>query len=417
MIEEVIYKYLSESNELGGMLARYRNSPAIFRDEAAKDTDTSWGDGPQYPRIVYTLNMQDDPQRKVSGTLTVDIMCYGNIQPETIEAVLRPMIDGHFFTDGDTTIAAMWDSSPAFTEQAGKYIISGMSVNFDVVAFPMQETSNPDPIQALNRWMKEQLPEATVIGLDELPAVWTPPDPRKPAIYFKLDSLGPGTIGDTYSVTWHLATIKALVISTNRTVRNTVAKFIVDNLAAYDRVKLLDGSNLFLKRLVCNMTADPIKEGQVTITGEYGVLTKRRVYPLIKQVIRADEIATMSATEETDTMETLDNLGTVIPAPVAATGNNVTQSFINGNIRIDGNETEVYRLPIATTEVLGGVIVGEGIEVDESGVITNEIEKVSQLDNDKGYQTAAQVESLIDDAQMEVAVAPIENTELKNILK
>lgn len=287
MIEEVLYKYLTGSKELGAMLTQYAKAPAIFKDDVPPDTDKSWASGPQYPRIVYTLNMRDDPQRKVSGTLMVDIMCYGNIQPGTIEAVLRPMIDGHFFTDGDTTIAAMWESSPAFTEQAGKYIISGVTVNFDVVAFPVQLTSNPDPIQALNCWMKEQLPEVTVIGHDELPAVWTP-DPKRPAVYFKLDALGKGTLRDTYSVAWHLATIKGLVISTNREVRNKVSKYIVDALAAKSRVQLADGSPFFLRRLAANMAADPIKEGQLTITGEYGVLTKKQVYPILNNLFKDD---------------------------------------------------------------------------------------------------------------------------------
>lgn len=287
MMEEVIYKYLTGNKELGGMLTKYRNSPAIFCDEAAKDTDRSWADGPQYPRIVYSLEMRDDPQRKISGTLMVDIMCFGNVQPSTIEDVVRPMIDGHFFTDDDTTIAAMWSSSPDFQEQAGKNVISGVTVAFDVMAFPRQETSNPDPIQALNRWMKEQLPDVTVIGYDDLPAVWTP-EPKKPAVYFKLDALGPGTIKDTYSVAWHLATIKGLVISTDREVRNKTSKFVVDALAAKSRVQLADRSPFFLRRIAANMAADPMKEGQLTITGEYGVLTKKNVHPVITSVTTVD---------------------------------------------------------------------------------------------------------------------------------
>lgn len=64
----------------------------------------------------------------------------------------------------------------------------------------------------------------------------------------------------------------------------------------------------------------------------------------------------------------------------------VEQSAVNGNIVVDGVEMQVYRLPAADAEHLGGVIIGEGITIDENGKISVKMPtKLSELENDEEF--------------------------------
>ena len=51
----------------------------------------------------------------------------------------------------------------------------------------------------------------------------------------------------------------------------------------------------------------------------------------------------------------------------------IKQSDTNGNIVVDGQEMQVYRLPAATTEILGGVKIGNGITIAEDGTISVDV--------------------------------------------
>lgn len=52
---------------------------------------------------------------------------------------------------------------------------------------------------------------------------------------------------------------------------------------------------------------------------------------------------------------------------------NVAKSDTNGNIVVDGQEMQVYRLPAATAEILGGVKIGNGITIAEDGTISVDV--------------------------------------------
>lgn len=80
-------------------------------------------------------------------------------------------------------------------------------------------------------------------------------------------------------------------------------------------------------------------------------------------------------------------------AAIKSGATKVEASATNGNIKVDGTETQVYALPTATSTVKGGVSVGSGLSVDSNGLLTNAHTKVSQLTNDSNFQTATQVET------------------------
>ena len=78
-------------------------------------------------------------------------------------------------------------------------MIVGASVRFDILEYSRQETANPDPVQALSRWLKDLEKESLVIGKDHIEKFFEPSGER-PAFYVRVQSYK--TNRATYALTW-----------------------------------------------------------------------------------------------------------------------------------------------------------------------------------------------------------------------
>lgn len=275
-MEEIIYQYLCDCEELTGLLTTWTETPAIFQTKAPDDTDEAWNDGIQYPRLVFDLNMQSDAERKISGQLMVDVMCEDQsdgVQVEDIEYAVKSAVDGCFFSNSELTISAQWNSSNPF-EQGDDDVI-GTTLVFDVLAYPNQLTTDPDPIKATNLWLKTLYQKANVIGRDELPATWKPTD-ESPAIYCSLFRLGESPrMKSTYSVDWIGAELHINIMAPSESVRATISKQIIQLLTHATRIMLGDESPMLIDKVNANFSADPQRIGQVIVNTTYGVLTQK----------------------------------------------------------------------------------------------------------------------------------------------
>lgn len=272
MIEPILYDHLRAQAELASFLTTYAGSPAIFNQEAPADTDPLWAVGAQYGRIVFYVNMGDDPERSYSGTLGVDIYCQqGKQEPETLEALIRPLLDGYFFSDDSDTLAAQWRDSSYFSE-LNKDIV-GVTLSFALLAFPLITTENPNPVDRFNRWTKERFPHLYVIGHDELPPVWKPSD-ETPAVYWRVTQAAKCSwIPDTWQTDWQTATLQGHVLAPSVHVMAQTARDITTLLTAEKRI-LRDGEAPMMternNRILAG--ADPMKQGQITCEATYGII-------------------------------------------------------------------------------------------------------------------------------------------------
>ena len=275
-MEEIIFQYLCDCEELTNLITSYEGIPAIFQSKAPDDTDNGWDDESQYPRLVFDLSMQSDAERKVSGQMMIDVMCEDKaegIQIEDIESVVKAAVDGCFFSSSDLTISAQWRNSNPF-EQGDDDVI-GTTLVFDVMAYPKQITTDPDPIAATNLWLKTLYQDANVIGKDELPTTWKPTN-ESPAIYCSLFRLGESTrMKSTYAVDWIGAELHIYVMAPSESVRATISKQIIQILTHATRIMLNDGSPMLIDKATANLAADPLRTGQVIVNATYGVLTEK----------------------------------------------------------------------------------------------------------------------------------------------
>ena len=275
MLEAIIYDYLKNNEAITKMLTLYDGNPAIFNMEAPSDMDTHWRDGPQYPRMIYELNMQDNPERKTSGTLSVDFFFArdGNLFMEDVEPIIKEEVNGCFFSDETDTIAAQYIDSTPFTIDKDNSRIAGFTATFDVMAFPSQFTTAPDPVHATYLLLKELFPESIYIGVDKKEGTWKVTD-EKPAIYCRLQYLNPGIYPGNYNTTWYNPIMMVHFFAPTMQKRMEMVKRFTEVLQQQARIFFEDRSWMFVQRAAVTMGADPLKVGQLTIECTYGIVRK-----------------------------------------------------------------------------------------------------------------------------------------------
>lgn len=271
MIEEALYNHLTSSPELSPQLATYNGKPAVFNQEAPSDKDERWGDGPQYSRVVFAVDLTDDPERAMGGTLAVDVMCKDDQAfPEDLEPLVRELIDGYFFSNGTFTVAAAWKSSNYFTEPTEHVV--GCTIGFALLGFPVITTDNPDLISRFNAW-SAGIDGLHVINHDPLPSTaWKPDDSS--AIYWRVVQDKDSTwIPSTFQTYWREAIVRCHIFSKDMATAARVARDLTVRLHSQKRLMKENESPIMVNRdNTIENGADPLKTGQLTVNATYAII-------------------------------------------------------------------------------------------------------------------------------------------------
>lgn len=272
MIEQSLYEHLKGREDLAKFLATYNCAPAVFNQEAPADMDEGWGCGSQYGRVIFSVDIQGDPARTMGGLLTVDVLCKENEQyPEDVEPVIRNAIHGYFFSSGTFTVAAQWKNSSYFTQPTDQ--VAGCTVTFDLLAFPMLTTTEPDVIERINEWTAA-IEGLHVINYDELPGPAWKPEGNQTAVYWRLmQEASARWIPDTFQTIWRTATIKCHIFSTDIATATKVADDLDVRLYTAKRLTRPGEAPIMVNRNnTLDFGADPLRTGQLTVEATYGVI-------------------------------------------------------------------------------------------------------------------------------------------------
>lgn len=281
-LEELIYKRLSEAKNLTKYLTRYAGQPAIFTPEAPGDRESGWGRATQYPRTVFNFDMQADGERKSAGTLSVTLICRNDSEavPELIEpAVKKALKDVLLKDDNGTLYAFAWARTEGFSmaEEKNELLI-GSDVRFDIMEYPLQETTDPDPIMAMARYIKNLYPDSIVVGVDKM-ADETEASKEAPVFYCRLTEIE--KLEETNNCVWTNGKIAISLLCPDSSTRLKMAAAVFNSLSLDGEVTMLDDSPMFMERLTANLKSDYLKDGQIFVTGRYGLLRYKAVgYPL-----------------------------------------------------------------------------------------------------------------------------------------
>ena len=262
---------MQEQEALRPYLAEYAEKMAIFGQEAPADADPLWGEGSQYGRIVFTVDLQGDPERTMGGMLAVDILCEEDKQfPEEIEPILRPLIHGYFFCKKKFVVSAQWKNTSYFTEPTQN--VTGCTVAFDLLAFPIITTSTPDVVARLNEWTS-RFPGVHVINYAPLPTQAWKPSSGDAAVYWRRVSVKPaGWIPDTYQTIWRTATIRGHIFAEPTEIATLSEKILIGLYAAKRLLKDGEAPIMVNRSNSTDDGADALRTGQLTVEATYGVV-------------------------------------------------------------------------------------------------------------------------------------------------
>ena len=245
------------SSEADRQREYYKRMKAEKEALAGENTET-----PELPEPKEPVLPAEQKSNKAIGNYTTDF-------EELWEACLRDVI---LLPEGGTPYCFTWARTDAFTmgEDAGKAgVVIGCEVRFDILEYPSMETSDPDPVMAVDKYIKELYPECLVMGYDRMEEI-TEASADQPVVYCRLISSEKQE--ETNTVAWMDGRIAVHVLCPENTVRLKMAADIANHLSFDGEVIMLDYSPMFIKRLQVNYKSDYLKEGQVFITGHYGLL-------------------------------------------------------------------------------------------------------------------------------------------------
>lgn len=283
-LDELVQQRFLSVEYFSKTLAKYGEYPAIFYQSVPDDVQSDWK-GTQYPRIVYTIDMQADQERKTAGVMQVDLYCdeEKNV-PEEIEPYIRDCLENLIMKpEGKSHYAFAWARTEMFTIEQGnnnrvRTRVIGATLRFDILEYSLQETTNPDPVKALSRWLKEIEPEILVIGEDTVDMFYEPSGER-PAIYVR--ALSHKTNRTTYALSWIDCTLSVHVIAPEPESRNLWVRYLADCLNIAGEIAMLDGSVMLLHEVLIDNITDYLMRGQIAINAEYSLPRMPRVeHPL-----------------------------------------------------------------------------------------------------------------------------------------
>lgn len=272
-LEELIYKRFASSENLVKHLAIFSGAPAVFSPEPPGESQEGWGGNTQYPMVVYNFDLQANEERRSAGTLSVSLLCQNTaeIMPEEIEPIIKDCLrDVILKPEGGTPYCFAWARTDAFSidEKKGDVTI-GSEIRFDILEYPSQETSDPDPIMATNQYIKGIYPECLIMGYDRMEEI-TEATAERPVIYCRL--LSADKAEETNTVAWMDGRIAVHILCPDSGKRLKMAAAIANSISLDGEIIMLDYSPMFIKRLQANYKSDYLKDGQVFVTGHYGLL-------------------------------------------------------------------------------------------------------------------------------------------------
>ncbi|MCM1559643.1 MAG: hypothetical protein NC123_08865 [Butyrivibrio sp.] len=275
-LEELIYKRFSGSEDLAKRLAAFSGGPAVFSPEPPGENQEGWEGNTQYPMVVYNFDLQANEERRSAGTLSVSLLCQNTaeVMPEEIEPIIKDCLrDVILKPEGGTPYCFAWARTDAFSidEKKGDVTI-GSEIRFDILEYPSQETSDPDPIMAINQYIKGIYPECLIMGYDRMEEI-TEATAERPVIYCRL--LSADKAEETNTVAWMDGRIAVHILCPDSGIRLKMAAAIANSISLDGEIIMLDYSPMFVKRLQANYKSDYLKDGQIFVTGHYGLLRYR----------------------------------------------------------------------------------------------------------------------------------------------
>lgn len=246
-LSELIFKRLSADENLQTMLATYAGAPAIFDSEFPADQQEGWEGATQYPRICYRIDMQVNQERSSAGTLYVAM--YTDKTSTIIEdietAVKHCLQDVLMKPAGEAPFCVAWARTESYAIEGKEVWCKEMA--FDILEYPEQFSTDPDPVLAVAAYIKKIFPETMVLGIDNVGDFIE--TSKTPVFYCRLANIQHTTGHCMNTISWFIGKIAVHLIYPGATTRLKTLASINQKLAIDEEIIMLDDSPMIIQNL------------------------------------------------------------------------------------------------------------------------------------------------------------------------
>lgn len=285
-LEQLIYKRLSSSQELTQHLASFAGGPAVFSTQSPDLDREEWGGNTQYPQVIYNIDMQANEERESAGTLMVTLICQNTMEilPEAIIPEVKKCLRDVLLKPEEGSLYAFAGAGTEnfSMEEKENGTVIGKKMRFDMFEYPNQETTDPDPIVAVNGYIKELNSDCLVIGMDRIDDI-TEISKAVPIIYCQNVSMDKGV--ETNTVVWMDSKISIHIFCPDSEKRIKIVAAIANQLSLAGEIAMLDHSPMLIKQLQANYKSDILKDGQILTTVHFGLLKYRQKKHRIVEIV------------------------------------------------------------------------------------------------------------------------------------
>lgn len=249
-----------------------------------------WEGTSHYTQVICHTSMQVSEERKCAGKCTITILYEGeeSVGKDTATVnetgqAFRECLEYILLNPGEGVLYALtWYGTEAVIreQENGKQII-GSQVEFDIHEYACQETTNPDPIMAINQYLIEQNPECLVIGMNQMDEI-TELSQNQTIIFCQLISMEKAE--ETSTVAWVDTKIMIYLFCTDSARRIKTVAAIANQMTLDGEIILLDQSPMSIKQLQADYQSDYLKKGQILVTVHYGLLRYREKPHILQSV-------------------------------------------------------------------------------------------------------------------------------------
>lgn len=207
----------------------------------------------------------------------VNVWCQAgkSIIPEDFTASITEALTNRFYKGTDGHYCTVWTQNDPFSGGSEEPVTIGITISFDVMAFPDQATFKPDPVVGVQNFIKTKFPDAVaILGVNSTTDTFTPGELALPVVYIRTDNQS-SSFQDTWAVRWVQITIYIHVFTPDVSARNTLLREIINQLVISGDCVLDDDSPLFFQQAKMDLAADPLRYGQITVNGRFGIIPEQ----------------------------------------------------------------------------------------------------------------------------------------------
>lgn len=284
MIEKKIFNRLIENKVILEYITKYEKRPAVFYGEAASDMDVLW-EKKVFPRVDYSIEWEADPERKSVGILLVNIWCLNKgKQPEEMVNGINEDLNNCFFSDESGVYCTSWDKNVTFNGSREDPVTNGITMIYDIMAFPNQRTIKPDPAYGVQKFIKKCFNNFLVLEDDNTPDIFMATRDR-PVTYVRISEIKSNNKQDIFALRWKNCAVNIHLFAPDVNDANKILRMMEQRFSMEGECIMDDGGPLFIKSGTIDLNANPLKKGQLTFLCEYAVPVYQTETEKIKEVI------------------------------------------------------------------------------------------------------------------------------------